>query len=443
MTGFRPRSRLGEPESCGGSTTLAGYEVLEVINFMFQPITDSMETMLDRNGRADLKALVPQYIWFRIGLGVVRPLRVDDIWNSAHLCYSPYLANLLTRTKYYDMVKSTKGDIADLLEGCSTQWQEGWTLGQAACGDETIVPFKGKRAGNLRQFVPRKPHSTGLKLYCLADSVNSYTVDVYLYTGRRGALRRASWAAGNLSPSGVVYRWAEQLPAGTTLVADSYFGTMEVAKKLAADRIPFLLLTKRNTQGVAALGASTAPGHMRTVVIKRGGFALGVFKNPKVGQKAARVVPFLHNIVFEAFWVTHRLRYRIPPPVRAYRMLAGGVDTANQMALQHRETGRCSTWGQAVRHFLLRYAITNAFATCRQLGVLPHGERMSDFQWACMKAVCGQPIPKPVAAIKHLPVAATRKQCAHCSGLSTWECSGCPGIHLHIKCFAAFHGVGG
>jgi hypothetical protein len=303
------------------------------------------------------------------------------------------------------------------------------------------VPFKGKRAGQLRQFVPRKPHSTGLKLYCLADSVSNYTVDVYLYTGRRGVLRRASWAAGNLRPAEVVYRWADRLPAGTALVADSYFGTLEVAKTLAARRIAFLLLTKRNTHRVKELGASCPPGHMRTVVIK--GFALGVFKNPKVGQKAARVVPFLHNILFNAFWVTHHLRYQIPPPVRAYRMLAGGVDTANQMALQHRETGRCSTWAQAVRHFLLRYAITNAFATCRQLGVVPRGERMSDFQWACMKAVCGQPIPQRVPATKHLPIAGARKQCAHCGGLSTWQCSGCCGVTLHVKCFAAFHGVGG
>ena len=33
-----------------------------------------------------------------------------------------------------------------------------------------MVPHKGIRAGPLRMFIARKPHSTGIKLYCLADA---------------------------------------------------------------------------------------------------------------------------------------------------------------------------------------------------------------------------------------------------------------------------------
>ena len=49
-----------------------------------------------------------------------------------------------------------------------------------------MVPHKGIRAGPLRVFIARKPHSTGIKLYCLADATSGYVVDMYLYTGRRG-----------------------------------------------------------------------------------------------------------------------------------------------------------------------------------------------------------------------------------------------------------------
>ena len=51
------------------------------------------------------------------------------------------------------------------------------------CEDEVVASHKGKRAGLLRQFIPRKPQSTGLKLYVLADGPGPYLYHMYLYTG--------------------------------------------------------------------------------------------------------------------------------------------------------------------------------------------------------------------------------------------------------------------
>ena len=45
------------------------------------------------------------------------------------------------------------------------------------------MPHKGIRAGPLRMFIARKPHSTGIKLYCLADATSGYVVDMYTCTG--------------------------------------------------------------------------------------------------------------------------------------------------------------------------------------------------------------------------------------------------------------------
>ena len=53
-----------------------------------------------------------------------------------------------------------------------------------------MVPHKGIRGGPLRMFITRKPHSTGIRLCCLADATSGYVVDIYLYTGRRGHVRR-------------------------------------------------------------------------------------------------------------------------------------------------------------------------------------------------------------------------------------------------------------
>ena len=413
---FESYANLTDVSGAGGNTTLQGYTVMEVVNYMLDPILRGMDQALQLNGRVELRPLIPKYLFFRLGLGMLRPHRVDDIWDKTSLNENAYLARLLSRQEYYDMVRFCKGNIQTVMEWCNETWAQGWTLGAAATGDETIVPFKGKRAGQLRQFVPRKPHSTGLKLYCLADSVHAYTTSVYLYTGRRGIMRHASSASGRNTPAEMMHRWADELPEGTTIIADSFFGTLSVAAGLHARGIPFLLLTKRNTPGVQALGAGSRPGEARTTVTPEG-YHLGTYRNPKVGGKAARLVPFLTNCSFDNAPVRHLRGYTIPRMVYAYRQLCGGVDTANQLSLQHREVGRCSTWAQALRHFLIRYAVTNAFATCRVLDLVPQKETLRAFQWVCMKAICGQPMVKQVVTHEqlHVPiVSAKRGRCANC-----------------------------
>ena len=114
-------------------------------------------------------------------------------------------------------------------------------------------------------------------------------------------------------------------------------------------------------------------------------------------------MPVIPNVKFSGRSVTHHLGYEIPPAIYAYRQLAGGVDTVNQMAMQHREVVWCSTWAQAVQHILLRYTMANAFTTCQFLRLLPKGERMYAFLWTCMKAVCGNPRLRHVPSV-HAPV---------------------------------------
>ena len=101
-------------------------------------------------------------------------------------------------------------------------------------------------------------------------------------------------------------------------------------------------------------------------------YSLCVYKNPKVGHNPPppRVVPMLTNVCFACKGPPHRRSgEEVHPAVAAYRTLSRGVDGVNQMALQMGEVGRQVAWAHAVRAFVLRYAVVNAFDTCRQLGL--------------------------------------------------------------------------
>ena len=99
-------------------------------------------------------------------------MQVDGIWERDGLLYNPFMARLLSRNENYVLRRNIRSDVVEVLEECNGQWASAWRLGGAACGYESVVPHKGIRAGPLRMFIARKRHSTGIKLYCLADATS-------------------------------------------------------------------------------------------------------------------------------------------------------------------------------------------------------------------------------------------------------------------------------
>ena len=111
-----------------------------------------------------------RYNDFLICLGMVRPMQVDGIWDKRHLAYNKYMASLLTREIYYHLQRLLRTDRTDLIEECNGTWSGAWKTGGAVGGDKAVVPHNGGRCLGLRQYIARKPHSTGIKLYVLADN---------------------------------------------------------------------------------------------------------------------------------------------------------------------------------------------------------------------------------------------------------------------------------
>ena len=87
-----------------------------------------------------------------------------------------------------------------------------------------------------------------------------------------------------------------------------------------------------------------------------------------------------------------------------------------------------------------RYAVVNAYATCRSLGGARTGT-MFDWQWDLIRRrFCTVAVAKPI----HVPVRMPgRRVCAHCNrGKTHYVCCGC-GKWYHVGCFAVAHGVTG
>ena len=163
-------------------------------------------------------------------------------------------------------------------------------------------------------------------------------------------------------------------------MAASYFGSHDVTLQLAHRQVPFLMLCKRDTELVPETGAAFTAGHVSEGHCIDKAYSLWVLKNPKVGgSKPPRVVLFLTNAVFDSNHTAHRGGCNLPAVMGAYQQLANKVDTANQMALQHRETGHSTSSSKATCAFLLRYAMVNMFTIARESGLVAKDKSLWDF----------------------------------------------------------------
>ena len=184
----------------GGGPKAAYNDVISIWYDVMRPIIDLYTACLHQAGEHGMDDLVTRFLVFKLLLGMMRPRRIDDVWDPKQLSYNRHQAQLLTRREYYTLNRLLRPAVDALLETCNTTWEKLWVWGEVVAGDESICPHTGQYAGPLRQFIPRKPHSTGIKLYSLADGANAYVINVYLYTGARGVLRTPTLAAGIISP---------------------------------------------------------------------------------------------------------------------------------------------------------------------------------------------------------------------------------------------------
>ena len=153
--------------------TRAADTPVTVYEYMMRPIMACRDICLRAKGHAHLVPLLPRYILFRLGLGMLQPRRIDDLWDRDSMYYNPYMEYPFPDPgAFYKLQRFADPGVDGLIEMCTQQWHNGWVLGDIICRDESIVPHKGLFL--FRQFIPRKPHTTGVKLYLVCDAQDRY-----------------------------------------------------------------------------------------------------------------------------------------------------------------------------------------------------------------------------------------------------------------------------
>lgn len=229
--------------------------------------------------------------------------------------------------------------------------------------DEQIIPFTGRTT--LKQYVPGKPHPTGLKNFVLSSPCGM-VLDFEIYQGKSAlAADRSELGVGACA----VLRLSQSMPTGSSLFFDRYFTSAPLLRHLSS-------------QGLRGTGTimknrvpkdSKLPDDKALVKKGRGSFcqtvnvADGICLVKWVDNKT---ITFASSHIGEEpvgeckRWCKKERVYKdVPRPaiVEEYNKNMGGVDLCDRMVSLYPSKARTTRWTLRSLCFLADVAVVNAW----------------------------------------------------------------------------------
>ncbi|XP_023225339.1 piggyBac transposable element-derived protein 4-like [Centruroides sculpturatus] len=196
----------------------------------------------------EMKKFLGLLLW----MGLVKYPKLSDYW-STHPIYKNDIApqtmsrnrfELLLSMWHFSNNEEGNGDQLHKINSLKDMLEELYQYynipGEYLCIDETIVPFRGQLS--FRQYMRRKRHKYGVKLYKIADTTG-YTYSIQIYKGK------SEGSQGNVSLStDIVLKLGEKyLGEGRTFTTDNYYTSIELAEHLL-ERSTHLIGTLRTNR---------------------------------------------------------------------------------------------------------------------------------------------------------------------------------------------------
>lgn len=199
------------------------------------------------------------FVAILIYMGIAQLPSVDDYW--AMETRVPQVANLMS-SKRFRLLKrlvhfNDNTNIPDtndrffkirpLFSFLTTAFRsEPQTPKQSV--DEVMVAYKGKTAGNLRQYIKNKPDKWGFKLFARAPE-DGFIHDMVLYQGKTTleahGIPLTSEQEAMSATSQIVSILASTMSSSTTtaIFADNFFSSLEIVRHLKAKNCRYVLYT--------------------------------------------------------------------------------------------------------------------------------------------------------------------------------------------------------
>lgn len=354
--------------------------------------------------------------------------------------------------------------------------------------DETMVAYKGTRAGILRQNIKNKPHKWGYKFFVIAG-VSGYILDFIPYQGAntfdqlKGSINEIGEEEANLGVgAGIVIALCKSIPdpSKATVFFDNYFASLPLFLYLKEELNIYSLGTLRSNR----IGGCPIETDKVLQKLGRGKYDYksdqdkGLIVVKWMDNKAVLVGSTLYGISpvsqVKRFSKTAKQKVDVECPsiIRNYNKHMGGVDTANALMGLYKTPHKAKRWYFTIFAYVLDICVVNAWLLyrqdCRALKEKQMPLKQFRLEIARSMSRCGkearkgrpsstdakvQKITRPVTerpddmsrmdCFAHWPVHTSKGRCRYCvGGTSRIKCEKCDSrlcLTEGKNCFMAFH----
>jgi hypothetical protein len=240
--------------------------------------------------------------------------------------------------------------------------------------DETMVPYKGKKAGQLRQFIGNKPHKHGFKFFNLAGN-SGIVYDFLPYCGSNTydnlGLTEQEQALGVGAKAVICLSKSIQRPESSVVCFDNYFTS-----------VPLLAYLKQ-TMNLASIGTVRPNRLQKPPLISdrelkkkgKGAYDCCLSEENNVvivkwaDNKIVHVASTFVGVGEEPLKMVSRWNkkerhsYGIPCPkaISTYNKHMGGVDKFDHLCEIYRMSSRAKRWYLPIVIFMLNLTLVNSW----------------------------------------------------------------------------------
>ncbi|XP_034018956.1 piggyBac transposable element-derived protein 3-like [Thalassophryne amazonica] len=244
--------------------------------------------------------------------------------------------------------------------------------------DEVMVAYKGKTAGNLRQYIKNKPDKWGFKLFARA-SEDGFIHDIVLYQGKTTLdahdvlLMNEQKVLGATSQIVAVLASTMSSPTTTAIFADNFFTSLELVWYLRVHKCRYTETARDNRirkpplKSIKEMDKKVVPRGICDYVTSDDGILAVRWKDKKTVTLLSTdmgVVP-MSSVIRYCSETKMKEPVSCPAVIKSYNANMGGIDKSDMLVHLYRIPMKSKRWYLRLFAYVLDISLTNAWVVYR------------------------------------------------------------------------------
>lgn len=335
--------------------------------------------------------------------------------------------------------------IDEIFNKIQINWRLNFYPSREVSIDERTIKFKGR--SNFVMYNPMKPVHYGFRAYVLADSQTGYTWKMKVHANYDKRFRKE--AKGNENSQRIVLELIEGLKEGHIIFADSYYTSIELARKLEGKGIAICGSISKKRKELPEIDYDKIEKYETKIFsmrMKKSDLSIIIWRDNKILRLITNIyetntttdvvrTDYINNITREV---------KMPSPILEYNKFMGGVDLSDQFCSYIETEKKTCKWWKKLFFHIMDVCIVNAWILYKKSN---KNITLLEFKLILCKEILCKSFRKKKVAFgvekkgRHFPDKGKQKSCIYenCKRKSSYFCKACNYPLCVVPCFELFH----